>query len=155
MLYARLQHLIILMIIWASLMEPANMCHHPYLSAVSILTVYFISCYFKLLPCNSFPIIGFILYFVWLMFEVIKSAIKVTIMIWRDNLSFNSCMIWVECPSLSEVEQVIYANSITLTPGTAVVEAEKGRVMVHILNIGDNMQDIFKEMENKVLRIKC
>ena len=40
----------------------------------------------------------------------------------------------------SEAAQVIFANSITLTPGTITVESEKNSLLVHSLNFSDTTE---------------
>ena len=40
----------------------------------------------------------------------------------------------VDAENLSQAALVLYANSITLTPGTVTVEAEKGALLVHALS---------------------
>ena len=42
-------------------------------------------------------------------------------------------MDWIEVKDLSELGVSIYANSITLTPGTISVETEKDKILVHYL----------------------
>ena len=50
----------------------------------------------------------------------------------------------------SEAAQVIFANSITLTPGTITVETEKKSLLVHALNFSDNTEDEIVDMGNRV-----
>ena len=42
-------------------------------------------------------------------------------------------MDWIEVKDLSELGVSIYANSITLTPGTISVETKKDKILVHYL----------------------
>ena len=52
----------------------------------------------------------------------------------------------------SEAAQVIFANSITLTPGTITVETEKNSLLVHSLNFSDTTEDEIADMGNRVSR---
>jgi multicomponent Na+:H+ antiporter subunit E len=42
-------------------------------------------------------------------------------------------MVWVPATQRTDVGKVIYANSITLTPGTVSVEIENDRILVHAI----------------------
>ncbi|KJV57171.1 na+/H+ ion antiporter subunit [Orientia chuto str. Dubai] len=158
LLWAKLQHLAALLIVWVGLIGLDDAYNHPYLSLISVLVTYFISLRLKLLFFTPVPIIKSIAYCIWLLVEVVKSAIAVTKIIWKDNLQLNSCMLWLEFSKLSPVEKVIYANSITLTPGTAVVDTDNKRMLVHILSteIFDTAQlhADFLKLKNKVLKIQ-
>ena len=50
----------------------------------------------------------------------------------------------------SEAAQVVFANSITLTPGTITVETEKNSLLVHALNYANDTEDEIVEMGNRV-----
>ena len=50
----------------------------------------------------------------------------------------------------SEAAQVIFANSITLTPGTITVEIEKNTLLVHSLNFSDSTEDEIAEMGSRI-----
>ena len=49
-----------------------------------------------------------------------------------------------------DAAQVIFANSITLTPGTITVETEKNSLLVHSLNFSDNTEDEIVDMGSRV-----
>lgn len=160
MLYAKLQHLVALLTAWIGLMGLGDVYHHPYLSLISIFITYFVSLYFKLFSITPVPIIKSMVYCIWLLVEVVKSTIVVTRLIWQDNLQLNSCMLWLEFSELSEAEKVIYANSITLTPGTAVVDTTQDKILVHVLNVENAILDNtelyadFLKLKNRILKIR-
>jgi multicomponent Na+:H+ antiporter subunit E len=45
---------------------------------------------------------------------------------------------------------VIFANSITLTPGTVSVETEKGHFLVHAVSYTENDMDALADMDARV-----
>lgn len=83
-------------------------------------------------PINHFFKIIFF-YWPWLLKEIFFSAINVTRLILTKKKFNQSGMDWVEVKNLSELGVSIYANSITLTPGTISVETKKNKILVHYL----------------------
>ena len=75
-----------------------------------------------------------ILYWLWLIKEIAKANwdVSKTILGFGDPLS--PSVFKTPASQKSELDQVIYANSITLTPGTVTISAESGNVFeVHAL----------------------
>ena len=64
------------------------------------------------------------LYWPWLVKEIVKSAWDVSKIIVDPRLPISPTMVRIKTSQKSEVGQVAYANSITLTPGTISVEVE-------------------------------
>ena len=66
----------------------------------------------------------------WLLIEIVKSNFAVirAIVSGRD---ISPKIFEVETLNLNELGQVIYANSITLTPGTVSTEISEGKIKVH------------------------
>ena len=75
-------------------------------------------------------------YWIWLLAQIIKSNFDVarTILGIGDPPTPN--VVTVQPSQRTELGQVIYANSITLTPGTISVELENGEITVHALTRG-------------------
>ena len=71
----------------------------------------------------------------WLLIEIVKSnfAIIRAIVSGRD---ISPKIFEVETSTLNELGQVIYANSITLTPGTVSTDVTEGKIQVHGLLAG-------------------
>jgi multicomponent Na+:H+ antiporter subunit E len=60
----------------------------------------------------------------------------------------------VRASQVSELGHVIYANSITLTPGTVTVDVDGGVLTVHALT-QDSADDVKSgEMDSKVVRME-
>lgn len=104
------------------------------------------SCLFVMLLCmrmditdiegNPFPFIAerLLLYLPWLMWELVKANIDVTRRILSPKMPLSPMMFEVEAFQKSELGQTIYANSITLTPGTVSVEMQDGKIVVHAIS---------------------
>ncbi|MFY9589387.1 Na+/H+ antiporter subunit E [Rickettsia endosymbiont of Halotydeus destructor] len=74
------------------------------------------------------------LYFCWLLVEIYKSAFAVIKIVWRCNIKIEPTFEWVDAEGLPEIGQVIYGNSITLTPGTVTLDINNNMLLVHALD---------------------
>ncbi len=75
-------------------------------------------------------------YWIWLLIQIVKANIDVAKTILGLGDPPSPTIITVKTGQRTELGQVIYANSITLTPGTISVELENGEIMVHALTRG-------------------
>ena len=69
-------------------------------------------------------IVGFALYFPWLMVEIAKSNWAVVKACLKADLDIAPALVKVKTACESDLAKVTFANSITLTPGTVTVEIE-------------------------------
>ena len=74
-----------------------------------------------------------LLYAPWLLKEVVVANLDVTKRILNPRLPISPTLFVVEASQQTELGQVIYANSITLTPGTITVQVKGGYIAVHAL----------------------
>lgn len=74
-----------------------------------------------------------ITYYPWLAGEILKSAWSVTKIILSPSLPVTPTMTVVKAGQKSKVGAAVYANSITLTPGTITVGVHGGEFTVHAL----------------------
>lgn len=72
-------------------------------------------------------------YWGWLLVEIIKANIDVSKRILHPVMPIAPTLLRVRASQTSEVGQVIYANSITLTPGTVSVDLNEDYIEVHAL----------------------
>ena len=90
-------------------------------------------------PIHLIP--GLLRYMPWFLWAVIKSNIDVARRILHPRLPIAPRVIRVEASQKTHLGQVIYANSITLTPGTVAVETDEGVIDVHALT-GEAAEDV-------------
>ena len=69
----------------------------------------------------------------WLLLEIIKSNLYVAKLILSPSMRISPRVIRVKAGQKSEMGQVLYANSITLTPGTITLDLRDGKILVHAL----------------------
>jgi multicomponent Na+:H+ antiporter subunit E len=82
-------------------------------------------------PLNlTFKIWGF---YLWLSKEIILSNITVVKHIWLGNKSISPTLKKIKISQQTDMGKVIYANSITLTPGTIAIDLIEDEIIVHAL----------------------
>ncbi len=74
-----------------------------------------------------------LLYWPWLLWQIIVANIDVAKLILMPSLPISPNIIIVNAEQKTELGKVIYANSITLTPGTVSLEIEGSQIVVHAL----------------------
>ena len=72
-------------------------------------------------------------YWSWLAKEIFKANIDVSKVILSPRMKLSPRKVRVPLSQSTELATVIYANSITLTPGTVSVEIEGNEIIVHTL----------------------
>lgn len=104
---------------------------------------------------HPFPLIYLApIYWLWLTKEIITSGLRVTRLVWSLEPKISPRFAWVPNDLKSDLARTIYANSLTLTPGTVCVDIEKNRTYVHALE-GEHIADdpALADMEKRVARI--
>ncbi len=94
-------------------------------------------------------------YWLWLIGEIVKSNIDVAKRIIDPRLPIKPTLFWTKASQQSELGQVIYANSITLTPGTISVRVADGSVLVHALSAESAAGIAQGDMDRRVSALKC
>lgn len=92
----------------------------------------------------------FIGYIGWLLLEIAKCNIAVTKTILSSSMPINQNLFDVPYTQRTDLGQVIFANSITLTPGTVTVETEHGHFLVHALSYSHDDLEALADMDRRV-----
>ncbi|MCB9664060.1 MAG: Na+/H+ antiporter subunit E [Alphaproteobacteria bacterium] len=77
---------------------------------------------------------GLITYLPWLLWQVVLSSIDVGRRVWARDPGLAPRMLHVTPTQATLTGRVLYANSITLTPGTISVMMEDDDILVHALH---------------------
>jgi multicomponent Na+:H+ antiporter subunit E len=72
-------------------------------------------------------------YFFWLIGQIFLSSTHVTKLIWGKADQVPPALSKISLQSLPDDKKVLYANSITLTPGTLSVDLQDEEITVHAL----------------------
>ena len=92
----------------------------------------------------------FIFYAPWLLKEIVVANFDVAGRILSPRLPIQPTLISVRASQKGELARVIYANSITLTPGTVSVGMERDTITVHALSHEEALEDGSGEMDRRV-----
>lgn len=89
----------------------------------------------------------------WLIWQIIVSNIDVARRIWAPSLPINPSCRKIKVSINDPLIKTIYANSITLTPGTVTIEVGDDYFIVQALN-AESLDDLEKgEMEKRLKRL--
>ena len=93
-------------------------------------------------------------YYAWLIKQVFLSNLLVVKHIWLGNKSISPVFATITASQKTEIGKVIYANSITLTPGTVTVNIEADKFLVHAL-LQESIEDLEAgEMDRRVSQLE-
>lgn len=93
-------------------------------------------------------------YCLWLGKEIIVSNIAVARCVWMRNMPIDPVSLVVSDDDLDDIGKVIYANSITLTPGTVSLFLRDDGIHVHALTQDGAQQLAQGEMLERVKRLR-
>lgn len=94
-----------------------------------------------------------LIYWPWLMLEIVKSNISVTKTILAPKLDIYPTLFPTRASQPDDLGQVIYANSITLTPGTISVDLEPASILVHAITVSGEEDVQSGDMDRRVNRM--
>ncbi len=123
--------LFILWLLWSGVFSPLMI----FLGFIScVLTVWLVR-RFDTVDHESVPLqlgFGVLTYWGWLMKEIVMSSLQVSRIILSPKIRISPTIVKVKAKSRGSVGWVLFANSITLTPGTVTIDIdEKGVLTVH------------------------
>jgi multicomponent Na+:H+ antiporter subunit E len=86
----------------------------------------------------------------WLLLAILRSNVDVVLRILNPRLPISPTLIRIRASQKTALGKVIYANSITLTPGTVSVEVEDDLILVHALSQESARELVDGEMDRRV-----
>lgn len=97
--------------------------------------------YLSLLPTTS--------YFVWLFVEIVKANMQVVKAVLSPDLEVSPTLVKIPLNTDIDIAETMFANSITLTPGTVSVDMKPDHILVHALLEEMSAPEDFAEMEKR------
>ncbi len=91
-----------------------------------------------------------LIYWPWLTKEIIKSSWQVATVILQPGLPISPTLVRLRSTQKTDVGRTVFANSITLTPGTLTVEAGRDEFLVHALTRSGARDLASGEMDRRV-----
>lgn len=107
------------------------------LGALACVFVVYIAHRMDVIDRESHPLhLGHLLpaYWLWLGKEIVKANIDVTRRVLSPRLDISPELFTVPISQKTDLGRVIYANSITLTPGTVTIAVDDDTIQVHALS---------------------
>jgi multicomponent Na+:H+ antiporter subunit E len=106
------------------------------LGVISCLGVVLIAARMDVIDHESLPIhVGwqYLLYLPWLIWQIVLSNIDIARRIITPSLPISPEVRRIPCGQQTDLGRVIFANSITLTPGTVSLQVLDDEILVHAL----------------------
>lgn len=94
------------------------------------------------------------LYLPWLLREIFRSSLDVTRRVLRPRPRLTPVLFDAPSSQKTELGRVIYANSITLTPGTVSYEVNPGSIRVHAISRGVRDDLLNGQMDRRVTKLE-
>jgi len=145
-----------LMAVWLLLSGHYNATLITY-GILSCLGVVALMAHLEILDREALPWhlgLRFFLYLPWLLKEVLVSNLAVVKIILNPSLPIHPRILRVAAGQKTQVGQVIYANSITLTPGTVTLDVRDGHFLVHALTTDSAEGLLSGEMDRRVSHLE-
>lgn len=93
------------------------------------------------------------IYSLWLIKEIAKSSLHVSLKMWKLDPEISPQVLWIPVNFKDDIAFTIYANSITLTPGTVTIGTNAEMLYVHSLTQEDMDELKSGNMLNRVYKI--
>ena len=119
--------------LWSGYTDPLILS----LGAVSCVLVWLISRRLNIIDRESAPLHlapRFLAYLPWLLWEILRANLHVARVVLSPGLPVRPQLIRVQATQNTDVGRAIFANSITLTPGTVSLDVRDGTILVHALD---------------------
>ena len=104
-------------------------------------------------PTTAHFSLGLLGYCSWLLWCVVRANVDVVRRIWDPSMPIDPCWRRLDTQVTSNLEKTLYANSITLTPGTLTTDVRDDHFMVHSLSEAAIEELKAGEMERRIRRI--
>ena len=129
------------------------------LGIVSVIIVVGLAYRMRVLEHRGQPIyfrfLSIIKYWGWLIEQIVRSNIDVTRRVWSRNLDIKPMLRRVSATPDTEMGRVIYANSITLTPGTTAINfTPDDDILVHALHEDSLLELEEGEMAERIREVE-
>lgn len=103
---------------------------------ISIAIVIWMCRRMRILDGETVPymsIVPTVVYYVWLFAEIVKANVQVVKAVLSPDLEVSPTLVKIPLNSDVDIAETMFANSITLTPGTVSVDMQPDHIVVHAL----------------------
>jgi multicomponent Na+:H+ antiporter subunit E len=127
------------------------------LGVASVALTFFIASRMRVVDQEGAPhtlIVRAAIYLPWLMREVIKSNVDVARRILTPSLPIAPRTFTIRASQTTAVGRVLYANSITLTPGTVTIDVRQNEFEIHALTSESAEEVRAGRMDRRVTQVE-
>lgn len=94
-----------------------------------------------------------LLYLPWLIKEIVKANWRVVKACLKADIDIDPALVKLKSSCSSDLAKVVFANSITLTPGTVTVDIDGDKFLIHALYEEDAGPGAFDEMDRRSRKV--
>lgn len=146
--------LFLIWILWSGKFD----AFHLSLGVISCILVTYMSCDLlfkreKFSLGHAVEIIRFIKYIPWLLYQILIANIHVAYLTLSPKMPIDPKIIKFKTKLKRDISLAVFANSITLTPGTITADIKEGEYYVHALSKKVAEELLTGKMEDKVAHI--
>lgn len=106
------------------------------LAVVSVLLSLWLTARLRIIGRDASPyhrIVPLLAYLPWLMVQIVRANVAVIARVLGPRHAIDPAMVRLRTRARTDLGKALFANSITLTPGTVTVDVQGDRVLVHAL----------------------
>ena len=106
------------------------------LGVISILLTVWLAARLRIIDRDASPyhrLPQMLVYLGWLIVEIVKSNIAVIARVLGPRHAIDPAVVRLRASARTDLGRALFANSITLTPGTVTIDVQDDKVMVHAL----------------------
>ncbi len=154
--------LLLVWLLWSGLSTPGTHHFHPMLLGFGVASCVFVtwlSLRLKVMDAEGQPnhlLLRGLLYTPWILKEIVKANLDVTRRVLSRGPDISPTIVRVRMGQRTDLGRVIYANSITLTPGTISLFFDKGNEVLTVHAIcREGAEDLLGgEMNRRVVAVE-
>jgi len=120
--------------------------------AISIAIVVWMFSRMRILDAETVPYMTTpltLVYYRWLFVEIVKANMQVVKAVLSPDLEVSPTLVKIPLNTDVDIAETMFANSITLTPGTVSVDMQPDHILVHALLEEMSAPEDFAEMEKR------
>jgi multicomponent Na+:H+ antiporter subunit E len=132
---------VILVLLWLTLSGQFTLSgDYPLVMGFGVLSIVgtvALSARMRILDRETVPVVPalpLMMYWVWLGGEILKANLAVVRLVMRPQIDIEPRLVRVPAEQRSGLGHAVFANSITLTPGTVTIDVEEDGFLVHALD---------------------
>ncbi|OYX51076.1 MAG: hypothetical protein B7Y90_01950 [Alphaproteobacteria bacterium 32-64-14] len=125
------------------------------LAAVAVLATLWLCARLRLIDREGSPYHRapqLLVYLAWLIVQIVKANVAVVSRVFGPRHAIDPAMTEVSTTAQSRLGRALFANSITLTPGTVTVDVEGHKLKVHALVRESASAESFAPMDRRAAR---